>query len=118
MLRYDILGGPFFSPEKSGQIGPIKDGSKSRIRRLLVNVINKLSEYAFLVYFSIGRIDQNCYSKSLKVDKIATSKSLESRDQKLRRESQWTKIVTACTCHHMITSFKTFFLAKKGTPIF
>ena len=51
------------------------------------HVIDKVLEYSILVFILL--FEWTAYSKSLKVDQIATSNRFESRDQKFRRESQW-----------------------------
>ena len=42
------------------------------------------------------------YSKSLNMDLTCVFDENLSRDQKFRRESQWTKLMTACICCHVM----------------
>ena len=79
-----------------------KSGPNLRIRTDLMPRDHKLFEFAGLVHFFCSNWTKLAYSKSLNMDQTCVFDENLSRDQKFRRESQWTKLVTACICCHVM----------------
>ena len=73
-----------------------------RLRIVCDHVALNQLEFACLVHFFCSNWTKLAYSKSLNMDQTCVFDENLSRDQKFRRESQWTKLVTACICCHVM----------------
>ena len=79
-----------------------KDGPKLKIRIACDHVISNQLKIASLVHFFCSNWTQLVYSESLNMNQTCVFDENLSCDQKFRRESQWTKLVTACICCHVM----------------
>ena len=79
-----------------------ENGPKLPIRIVCDHVTSNQFEFTILVHLNSSNWTKPAYSKSLNMDQTCVFDENLSRDQKFRRESQWTKLVTACICCHVM----------------
>ena len=96
--------GPFSNSSNTlvWSISNRKNGPNLRIRIVCDHVASNQLEFTGLVHFFCSKWTKLAYSKSLNMDQTCVFDENWSCDQTFRRKSQWTKLVTACICCHVM----------------